>query len=127
MRAQFMIFHSGRWLVASWLLLAVVAAPGCAFLRAKSRPAKATPAAAAATATVPAFVGTVAIVNERGGFVLIDTASALSLPGVGTSLISRNGEGEESARLKTTPEHKRPFITADIVSGKPVAGDRVYQ
>ena len=71
-------------------------------------------------------VGEVAIVNLARRFVLIDIGRAASLPPIGAELSAKNPDGEESARLRVTPEQRPPFITADIVSGTPERGDRVF-
>jgi hypothetical protein len=76
---------------------------------------------------VPAVVGEIAVVNASAAFVLVDVSGSAVQPGVGVELITKDAEGQETARLKVTPEAKRPFITADIVRGLPKRGDKVYQ
>ena len=76
-------------------------------------------------ATAPRLVGTVAFVNESLRFVLVDVGSLYS-PRQGTALKSFAG-AEETAVLAVSPEHKRPFITADVVKGTPHRGDLVYE
>ncbi len=97
-----------------WPLLAIALA-GCAWHRHPH----------AQRATGPRLVGTVAFVNESLHFVLIDTGTFYS-PAEGTALKSFAGK-EESAVLAVSPEHQRPFITADIVKGEPHRGDLVYE
>lgn len=76
-------------------------------------------------AATPRMVGRVAVVNAASGFVLVDVGS-LYTPDAGSALKCFSG-GEESAVLTVTPERKRPFITADIVSGAPRIGDHVFE
>jgi len=75
----------------------------------------------------PAYIGDVAVINFSSKFVLIDTSSGISPAVRDMELTVRNLEGIETARLKVTPEGKRPFIAADIVSGTPSRGERVYR
>jgi hypothetical protein len=77
--------------------------------------------------SAPVFVGEIAMINQGTGFVLVDISSASSPPPPASELTTRNADGVETSRLKVTPENKRPFIAADIVSGSPKRGDRVYQ
>ena len=77
-------------------------------------------------ASRPIVIGEIAIVDEKTRFVLIDLASYLYVPEPGASLRSRNRSGE-TARLKASPEQKRPFIAADIVAGNPAVGDQVVR
>jgi hypothetical protein len=76
---------------------------------------------------MPAYVGEISVLNRDAHFVLVDVSPTMSPPPPASELTARNAEGVESARLKVTPENKRPFIAADIVSGSPKRGDRVYQ
>ena len=73
----------------------------------------------------PRLVGTVALVNQAAGFVLVDVGS-LYMPGAGATLKCYSG-GQETGVLKTTPERKIPFISADIVKGAPGQGDQVFE
>ena len=84
--------------------------------------------AATKTPTVPQpiAVGKVALVDEMRRFVLIDLQSNLYLPRPGLALRTTNAAGQ-TAHLRTTPEQKRSFITADIVDGHPAVGDLVLQ
>jgi hypothetical protein len=82
-----------------------------------------TPAAAAQAAVE---VGRVTIVNRENHFVLIDLESNLYVPAPGTPLTSISPTGK-TARLKASPEQKRPFIAADILDGEPSPGDRVVR
>ncbi|MEA3188266.1 MAG: hypothetical protein QOD99_2096 [Chthoniobacter sp.] len=73
----------------------------------------------------PRAVGSIALVNEQLGFVLVDVGS-LYTPAVGAALKSFSGS-EETAVLTVSIERKRPFITADIVKGTPHRGDTVFE
>ena len=78
-----------------------------------------------AAALQPHLVGTVALVNQAAGFVLVDVGT-LYMPGSGKALKCYSG-GQETAELSTTPERKIPFISADIVKGTPGQGDQVFE
>ncbi len=104
-------------LLVCFVALLAVAFPGCAHKR-PPRPA---------FPPVPSSIGEVAIVNLAQRFVLIDIGRAKSLPPAGAELTAKNMNGQESARLRVTPERKPPFITADIVSGTPGREDKVYR
>ena len=71
-------------------------------------------------------VGEVVVVNEERRFVLIDLESSLYVPAPGVFLHTMHGS-TQTARLKVSPERKRPFIAADILDGEPKVGDRVVQ
>jgi hypothetical protein len=73
------------------------------------------------------FVGEIELVSPGADFVLIDTGSSGWSVDAGTALSARDASGNETARLKIAPERKSSFVAADIVSGKPNRGDRVYQ
>ena len=70
-------------------------------------------------------VGTIKLVNEEAGFVLIETTAFQDASSGGT-LISIMDQ-RESATLKVSEMRNPPFLIADIVSGKPAKGDRVYK
>jgi hypothetical protein len=76
--------------------------------------------------TAPVYVGSIAVVNRESHFVLIDLSGTVAAPEVGTELTAISPAGEAS-RLKVTPERKRPFVAADIVTGTPKRGERVYR
>lgn len=101
------------------LLLAV-----CAGLSACATPNK-PPKNALPTTPQPRLVGTVALVNQESGFVLVDVGTSY-VPGPGKTLKCLLG-GKETAELKTTPEQKIPFISADIMKGTPAKGDQVFE
>jgi hypothetical protein len=79
----------------------------------------------AAAALAPEVrIGSLALVDEKKGFVLIDLGSNLYVPDPGTALrVVR--DGLVIAQLKASPEQKRPFIAADILEGNPEVGDLV--
>jgi len=70
-------------------------------------------------------LGTVMLVNEADGFVLIDSG-ALPMPAVGVRLVSYTGAAP-SAELKASAVRRRPFAVADIASGLPRTGDEVFE
>lgn len=71
----------------------------------------------------PQMIGTVTLVNEDGGFALIDNEGKFSPP-LGTIVKTQTAD-EQSGELRLTDIRKRPFIIADIVKGGPKRGDRV--
>jgi len=75
-----------------------------------------------APAPAPVAIGSVSLVNESLGFVLIRTGET---PAVGSVLQVRAKGGVETALLKVSAEQKRPFIIADITKGKPQVGEVV--
>ncbi len=86
----------------------------------------ASPAPSATPPIVRRIVGEIAVVNAAEHFVLIDLGSNLYVPAPGTTLRSLDAAGV-AARLKTSPEQKRPFIAADIIDGTPKVGDEVLR
>ena len=75
-------------------------------------------------AAPPQWIGTIKLVNERDGYALIDSQDYGALP-TGETL-NAIGNDSESGVLRVTTDRNPPFFIADIVSGKPRAGDRVY-
>jgi len=75
-----------------------------------------------APAPAPRTIGTVSLVNEELGFVLVQTAET---PEAGTPLQSRSKDGQETALLKVSTAQKHPFIIADVMKGKPHVGEVV--
>lgn len=84
-------------------------------------PKKKTPPKAEAARSV----GTIKLVNEEAGFVLIETTAFQDASSGGTLVSIMNQR--ESATLKVSEMRNPPFLIADIVSGKPAKGDRVYK
>ncbi len=97
--------------------LLLLAAAGCGTMPVKDR----NPAI-----TAPVYVGSISVVNTESHFVLIDLSGTAAPLANGTDLTAISAAGV-AARLKVTPEKKRPFVTADIVSGTPKRGERVYR
>jgi hypothetical protein len=83
-------------------------------------PKKRTPPAAAA----PQWIGTIKLINERENYALIDSPGYFALPAGET--LNSVGADSESGVLRVTTDRNPPFFIADIVNGKPRAGDRVY-
>lgn len=71
-----------------------------------------------------ATLGTVYMVERRNDFLLIK-ASRLSEVKYGTTLISQNADGHQTAELKLSPERNSQFLVADILRGDPEVGDVV--
>jgi len=75
-------------------------------------------------ASLPLWIGTVRLVNDRGGFVLIENTSAFSIPsGKKLTVVV---PGREDAELEVSQDRQHPFFIADILTGAPRVGDRVY-
>jgi hypothetical protein len=83
-------------------------------------PKKAAPPAA----QTPQWIGTIKLVNERDGYALVDAQNYSALPPGET--LNAVGEDRETGVLRVTADRQAPFFIADVVSGKPRAGDRVY-
>ena len=98
-------------------LLCLCICAGCATKKPKKDDAK--------KPAVHRLVGTIVVVNEEERFVLIDTESSSSSD-VGTALKSFSN-GAETGVLTVSPEHRPPFMIADIVSGTPHKGDQVFE
>lgn len=82
----------------------------------KKQPPKAEPAQ---------LIGTVKMVNLDDKFVLID--ALVYTPGAPGEPLICIANQRESASLHISPLRKPPFLIADIVSGTPSVGDRVYK
>lgn len=77
------------------------------------------------TALPPQAVGTIKMVNKEDKFVLIDGASFRSTaPGDALLCIM---DQKETANLRVSTLRNPPFVIADITSGMPSPGDRVYK
>jgi hypothetical protein len=72
----------------------------------------------------PPWVGTVRVVNANEKFVLIDGLT-LTAAQPGDTLIALSGLSESST-LRMTGLTQPPFVIADIVTGRPSVGDKVY-
>jgi hypothetical protein len=77
------------------------------------------------SATLPQWIGTIKLVNERDGYVLIDSEQGY-YPLAAGEVLNAVGGGSESGVVRVTADRNPPFFIADIVGGKPRAGDRVY-
>jgi|GEM_PF-1274835 len=76
------------------------------------------------TALAPRWLGTVKLVDQHEGYVLIDSPTYSALA-TGQTLNSL-GNDSQTGTLRVTADREPPFVIADIVSGAPHAGDRVY-
>lgn len=73
----------------------------------------------------PQLIGTVKMVNKEDRFVLIDAISpGATQPGDAMVCIMNQ---KESAHLRASPLRNPPFLIADIASGNPSPGDKVYK
>ena len=70
-------------------------------------------------------VGEVVYISPDLGFVLIKSSYASRIS-TGTEMRGRTSEGAEACTLRCSPERKRSFIVADILSGSPKVGYAVY-
>ncbi len=75
-------------------------------------------------ATSPNWVGNVKAVSERHDYVLVDSQTYQS-PAPGTILTSV-GSVSESGSVRVSEDRDPPFFIADILSGRPEPGDRLY-
>jgi hypothetical protein len=76
-------------------------------------------------AVPPQLLGQIRQVNPESGFVLIDaTVSSAAKPGDVLICIANQ---QEKAELKLTALSSASFVIADITSGEPSVGDRVYK
>lgn len=76
-------------------------------------------------AQAPQFIGVVKMVNTEDQFVLIDAVSHQGTE-AGTLLLCIT-EQKETAHLRMSPLKNPPFLIADITSGSPAPGDRVFK
>ena len=122
---RFRFWYPRRRLLIFALLVALL--PGCGVLThlQQKRRVAALKKSAGPQLRWTQLIGTIALVNTEGKYVLIDSGSRPS-PAVGTTLQNRP-EGSPPAELHVTEIRKRPFVIADIVSGIPQEGDDVYQ
>jgi hypothetical protein len=101
------------------LALAVLCVAACAPARKQKAPSTPPPAPPSLIE-----VGTITLVNASGRFVLIDHGILSAPPGGGVLKSFTNGV--ESAELIVTEVKRGSFTIADIRSGEPQKGDRVF-
>ncbi len=83
-------------------------------------PRKVRPPAAA----VPQWMGTIKLIHPAGNYALIDSQPYVGVaPG---TLLNSVGNESETGSLRVSADRNPPFFIADIVSGRPQVGDRVY-
>lgn len=70
------------------------------------------------------WAGTIQLVNTAENFVLIESVSATPVIPGEKYLSVQNGR--ESGTLRMTSLKAHPFLIADIVSGNPSTGDKIY-
>lgn len=105
-------------------LLLIITGSSCGTIRGVIRKARQPKVKETAEDTRPVAIGSIEMVNPDDKFVLARLTSNVVLPN-GTELSSMGANGQ-IAKLKTTPERKGIFITADIVSGEPKKGDIIH-
>jgi len=94
---------------------------GCGALKKDESGQEASPGPELASMQLP--VGRVHMVRKNGGFVLIRSTRHLQLE-PGKEIRTFDSEGAQTATLEVSPARKGQFLTADIVRGKPKAGDQ---
>ena len=77
------------------------------------------------TKGTPKQVGRIVMVNQEGGFVLIE-GSPLAVPAEGTALKCLR-DGVEVGVVAVGPERRGGMVVADKVTGDPQRGDLVFQ
>ena len=75
-------------------------------------------------ATTPQWLGSIRMVNTAENFVLIES-STMSSAVPGETYLSV-GNGAETASLRMTSLKNPPFLIADIISGNPSPGEKIY-
>lgn len=78
----------------------------------------------APVASAPLWIGTIKVVNAAEQYVLIDSNLTVSIPP--GEILNSVGNDFESGTVRTTADRMHPFFIADIASGNPAVGDRVY-
>jgi hypothetical protein len=75
-------------------------------------------------AAPPRWIGVIRVVNTTDKYVLIDSQQTLSMkPG---EVLNSVGNDYETGTVRVSPDKNPPFFIADIASGSPAVGDRVY-
>lgn len=75
-------------------------------------------------AVPPRWIGVIRVVNPADKYVLIDSQQTLSMkPG---DVLTSVGNDYESGTVRVSADKNPPFFIADIASGSPSVGDRVY-
>lgn len=77
------------------------------------------------TALPPQWTGVIRMVNAPEHFVLVE-ASAISSAEPGETYLAIN-KGAETATLRMTSLKNPPFLIADIISGNPSPGEKIYR
>jgi hypothetical protein len=98
---------------------------GCSFLGTKRIKNKKGKDKAVTQPAQTEVIGVVAMVNPEQNYVLIQCAKPPTFSS-GIEFVSVNAAGAES-RLVVTPEYKGLYVTADIKSGTPQAGNQVLR
>lgn len=69
-------------------------------------------------------IGSVYLINEARRFVVIESPNAQLVPAAMELAVMRNGD--VAATVRVSRERRPPFLVADILTGEPMRGDRVY-
>lgn len=72
----------------------------------------------------PRLVGVIKMVNLDDKYVLVDAVTQSAAPG---DLLICITNQKETANLRMSPLKNPPFLIADIASGTPAVGDRVFK
>lgn len=95
-------------------ILVCLALSGCALFGKKKKPIPA--------ATLPTFLGRVAMVDTEHRFVLLDSGAAAALA-PGTQVVTFRDK-RRTAVLRTTGESQPPYVALAILVGEPALGDQ---
>ncbi len=75
-------------------------------------------------ATAPNWVGTVKAISARHDYVLVDTLNYQNpVPG---AILTTVGAESETGSVRVSDDRDPPFFIADVISGSPAPGDRLY-
>lgn len=78
----------------------------------------------APAAVAPLWIGSIKVVHPSDGYVLIDSNVSMAIPP--GEVLNSVGNDFETGTVRVTADRIHPFFIADIVSGNPRVGDRVY-
>ncbi len=75
-------------------------------------------------ATAPNWIGAVKAVSDRHDYVLVDSQNYQSPPP--GSILTTVGAESETGTVRVSDDRDPPFFIADVISGRPAPGDRLY-
>ncbi|MFV1995739.1 MAG: hypothetical protein ACC661_09910 [Verrucomicrobiales bacterium] len=108
------------------VLLLLLLLPGCQFIVWPRKEIATEIGAVGASEARQVYLGSVSYVDEAKGFVLFKS-NVLEGFDTGEELEVRSVDEAVRGLLRVTPERRRQFLAADIVSGRAEVGDRVYR